>query len=298
MAVDTQHVAERDEVFADGRKPMYRMPTVFGPSVGPRQGPGGRRFNGEWSRAQTVGISYRTDKDALARFLPRGFEPADDPIVRVQCNFNTDFAWLAGRGYNFAEVLFAAVFDGEEDHVEGDFVAVMWESKADPILPGRDEIGLPKLFADIPDLEVGGTGPHVRASWEGFEFLTLELDGYTLPPWPTEKEETAEIVRLGIGGSSGRSRMYHKYIPRTGEWDQADADYMTVSAPSNYEMRVLETWEGDGHVVWNDARWEDLPTFVQVVNGMASLPVLEVTNASIARAMVSFNDLRDQRIMR
>jgi hypothetical protein len=46
------------------------------------------------------------------------------------------------------EVLIPATFRGELDVVEGDFVAVMWESLAEPIIPGREEIGLPKLFAD------------------------------------------------------------------------------------------------------------------------------------------------------
>ncbi len=282
----------------EGRPPMYRMPVGFGPALGPRQGPGGRSFNGTWSRCTTVGASYRTDKDALAAVLPERFEPADDPVVRVQCNYNTDFAWLAGRGYNFAEVLFSAVYQGAEDVVAGDFVAVMWESIADPITPGREEIGLPKMFADIPDLALGGPDTHLTCSWDGFLFLDVELRGLALEPWPSEREAEAPSTQLGIGGSTGGHRMYYKYIPRTGEWDKADAAYATASAPANYEMKVLETWEGDGSVTFHEARWEDLPTFAHIVNGLAALPVRESLGATMARAMVSFNDLTDQRILR
>jgi acetoacetate decarboxylase len=278
--------------------PIYRMPVGFGPALGPRNGPNGRSFNGEWSRCTTVGVSYRTDREALARVLPDRFVPADDPIVRVQCHFNTDFAWLAGRGYNFAEVLFAAIYEGEEETLAGDFVAVMWESKADPMIPGREEIGLPKMFADIPDLETDGACTRMSADWEGFRFLELELDGLTLGPWPSGKEATTEPVKLGIGGSSGRHRMYYKYIPRTGEWDKADAAYATASPPGNYDMKVLENWKGSGSVVFHEARWEDLPTLAHIVNGLAALPVIEITDASMGRVMVAFNDLRDQRILR
>lgn len=283
---------------ATATKPMYRMPYGFGPSVGPRQGPDGRSFNGEWARTTTVGVAFRTEHDALVPLMPPGFEPTAEPTVRVQCHFNTDFAWLAGRGYNFAEVLFSAVYRGEEDEVEGDFVAVMWESMADPCIPGREEIGLPKLYADIPDLAVGQPSTRWDASWEGFRFLEVELDGLSLQPWPREREAEAEVVRLGIGGSAGRHRMYYKYIPRTGDWGEADAAYATVSPPGNYDMKVLEGWSGSGSVTFHPARWEDLPTFYNVANALAGLPVLEVTDAMMGRAMVAFNDLRDQRIMR
>jgi acetoacetate decarboxylase len=278
--------------------PMYRMPVGFGPSIGPRQGPGGRSFNGTWSRCMTVGVAYRTDRDRVAELLPPGFESASEAVVRVQALFNTDLAWLAGRGYNWVEVVFPAVYRGERDVVEGDFVAVMWESIAEPIIPGREEIGLPKLFADIPPVRPEAGGTRMTASWDQFEFLDMRLDGLSVGPWPAERETQVEPVRLGLGGSAGRHRLYYKYIPRTGEWGAADAAYATASAPSNYAMKVLESWSGTGTVRFRPARWEDLPTFSHVVNALAELPVIEYLGASMSRVMMAFNDLTDQRILR
>jgi len=280
-------------------RPIYRMPVGFGPMIGPRQGPNGSRFNGTWSRCTTVAVSYRSDRDAVAALLPPGFESADDPIVRVQTLYNTDLGWLAGRGYNWAEVLFAAAYRGEQDVVSGDFVSVMWESIADPIMPGREELGLPKLFAEIPPLRSDGNDTVMTASWDGFQFLETRLDGLHLQPWPTDREAPAEVTHLGLGGDAGRQRLYYKYIPRTGDWGEADAAYATASAPSNYDMKVLQTWQGPGTVAFTPSRWEDLPTFSHITNALAGLPIVEYTGASMSRVMMAFNDLADdQHILR
>ncbi|WP_181410744.1 acetoacetate decarboxylase family protein [Nocardioides humi] len=269
------------------------MPVGFGPSVGPRQGPDGTRFNGEWARTATAHVSYRTEADALASVLPPGFAPAADPIVRVQTLQNTDFAWLAGRGYNWTEVLFSATYHSEKGPVSGDFVAVMWESKADPIIPGREELGLPKLFADVPDVRSVNGRSFSTASWDGFQFMEMTLEDLVVGPWPTEKEADAVTTSLGLGGSEGRPRLYYKYMPRTGDWANPDVAYVTVAPASNYEVKVLESWTGDGVVAFNRARWEDLPTFCNIVNAIADLPVLEFTGAGFSRALVAFNDLAD-----
>jgi len=280
--------------------PIYRMPVGFGPSLGPRQGPDGKKFNGDESRCTSVAVTFRTDRDRMAAILPDGFEPAEDPRVRVQTNFNTDFGWLAGRGYNFAEVVLSAVYHGEEETVAGDFVAVMWESMADPIISGREELGLPKLFADIPDLRQEDGATRMTASWEGFEFLDLKLDGLDLPPWPSDLEAGAEVVNLSLGGAdSPVPRLYYKYLPRTANLEEADAAYVTMTPPGNYGMKVLETWNGEGSVNFNRARWEDLPTFAQVVNGLAELEIKEYVGASMSRVIIQFDDLTGvQRVLK
>jgi hypothetical protein len=279
------------------RDPIYRMPVGFGPMIGPRQGPNGTTFNGTWSRCTTIAVSFRSEADRIAALLPPGFEPADDPIVRVQTLFNTDLAWLAGRGYNWAEVLFAARYRGEEDVIDGDFVSVMWESIAEPIMPGREELGLPKLFADIPDLRADGASTVMEASWDGFRFLETRLDR-ELTPWPSEREATAESTRLGLGGDAGRQRLYYKYFPRTGEWSRPDVAYATASPPSNYDMKILDSWTGTGSVEFVHSRWEDLPTLNHITNKLADLPIVEYTGASMSRVMMAFNDLADdQRIL-
>lgn len=103
--------------------------------------------------------------------------------------------------------------------------------------------------------------------------------------------------RAALGGGAG-SRMYYKYVPRTGSWGEADAAYATCSAPSNYEVKVLDSWEGTGSVTFAPASWEQLPTMSHIVNPLAALPVVESGQARMSRVLLAFNDLSDQRILR
>ena len=79
---------------------MYRMPTHFGPSLGPRQGPEGRRFAcADTPKKTSVAVSFRTNAATLGQLLPVGFQLAGDPIVTVAVSYLTEIEWLAGRGY-------------------------------------------------------------------------------------------------------------------------------------------------------------------------------------------------------
>jgi Acetoacetate decarboxylase (ADC) len=277
---------------------LYRMPVNFGPSLGPRQGPGGRRFTGELSRTTLLSVPYLTDGSRLARLLPPGFESGEEPVVTVRIHYNRDLAWLAGRSYNYVEVLFRAAFVGQDGRTEGDFVAVMWEGLADAIIVGREEIGHPKLFADVPDPVVTDRGTRGLASWCGFVFAEVDIEGLQLGPWPAELEDTARPAEAHEGLMT-RPRLNYKYIPNAVHLDQPDAEYVVMIPAGTYPQRILETWRGGGRVRFNRARWEDLPTFAQIVNHLAELPVLEWRQASMTRVLRSFNDLRDvARILR
>jgi hypothetical protein len=69
-------------------------------------------------------------------------------------------------------VWWPALFAGEDREVAGRFLAVMWENLADPSITGRGEIGQPKLFVDIPDLELS-----LAARLEGTLMLNVPRPG-------------------------------------------------------------------------------------------------------------------------
>lgn len=279
---------------------ILRMPVGFGPALGPRQGPEGQSFNGSWSRCDSFAISFESEREAVDELLPPGFSAPEKPTVKVQTHCNYDIAWLAGRGYNFMEVLFSATFRGEEETVEGDFVSVMWESRPDPVLPGREEIGLPKLFADVTGPEAAHGGSRIAASWDGFEFAAMEFRALDVPgPWPHAEEEAAAVTQAGLGGKAGNPRLYYKYFPRTGAYDQADVAYTTMTPTGNYDIKVLDSWQGTGEVDFFTARWEDLPTMAHIANKLAALPINQYLGASWSRFALAFDDLTStQRIVR
>ena len=98
---------------------------------------------------------------------------------------------------------------------DGSFNAVLWENLTDPILTGRDELGIPKVYAEIPPLEVHGINAYVaRAGWLGFEFARMEIQ---LQARIQSEPGTPVYPILG-----------HKYLPRTGALGEADCEYAIV----------------------------------------------------------------------
>jgi hypothetical protein len=135
---------------------IYRMPTHFGPAPGPRQMPVEMPINAKLSpRRLSVAASFLTGAQCVERHLPDGFTLAGEPVVTVEFHYMSGIDWLAGRGYTMIHVGWPATFKGRQSEATGRFLAVVWENLADPIISGRDEIGHPKLYADIepPRLE-------------------------------------------------------------------------------------------------------------------------------------------------
>ena len=158
------------------RGKLYRMPTHFGPAPGPRQMPPEANADPTRSPRKTlVAASFLSDSQSLERHLPPGFALVGEPVVTVEFHYMTDIDWLAGRGYTMIHVWWPARFDGERDHAEGRFLAVMWENLADPIISGREEIGHPKLYAEIDALRTVQGAYHSAAGWMGRRFLEVDV---------------------------------------------------------------------------------------------------------------------------
>ena len=249
---------------SDGLAPMFRMPVSFGPAPGPRNIPAEHRRRRYEKRIVSLTLAATTDGDELARLLPEGFELDGEPRLEVIVSWLSDIGWLAGRGYNIVLVRIPARWRGR-DEVSGYFVPVVWESMADPILTGRDELGWPKIFADIPApvVEQGRWSAH--ASWEGFTFLHLSAEDFAPADAP----------------APARPMMFHKYVPRTGQWGEADVEYFTVTAPDGPAPQVNAASLGRGRFEFHRARWEDMPTQYPIVNGLAALPLTEFGPASL-----------------
>ena len=101
---------------------MYRMPTHFGPSTGPRRGPHGQKFeNKDAPKTTSISVSFLTNARQLERMLPEGFSLDGEPVVSVGASYIKEIPWLAGRGYNTLGVSFPVIFQGKEDRAQGRF---------------------------------------------------------------------------------------------------------------------------------------------------------------------------------
>lgn len=269
---------------------IYRMPASFGPRTGPRQGPDGQKFACVDSpKATAIGVSFLSDADRVRALLPEGFSLAGEPLVSVSASYTTDIEWLAGRGYNMLGVRIPATFHGEKDEVSGSFLCVLWENLTDPILTGRDELGVPKIWCELPEpVETDGV-TRVTASWLGFKFLDLAVERLT--------ELTRDEIASRQEGLTNGGDLHLKYIPKTGAWGEADVCYVTHIPAAVPNRKILQQWSATGEVCFHPARWEDMPTQYNIVNALADLPVIEYRGASVTRTLGG-KDLSDVRILR
>ena len=264
----------------DALAPMYRMPVSFGPAPGPRNLPADRRHLRFTKETTTLTLSAATEANRLARMLPEGFELCGAPRLTVSIINLGGIGWLAGRGYNILMVRFPAVWAGQQ-RLEGDFVPVVWESMADPILTGRDELGWCKINAEIPDLRYQGARCQASAAWDGYRFFEAEADA---------------LEPAGPSGEAPRPMLFQKYVPRTGDWGTADVSYATATG----EEPAAETISvecGVGRFAFRTARWEDMPTQYPIVNALASLPLGDFGPAMLQRTSGG-GDASSQRILK
>lgn len=261
---------------SDDQATMLRMPVHFGPATGPRRGPDNKRF--DWTGMPTrlsLLTRFRTDTAALEAILPPGFAPAGEPIVVVEVQYLSGLSWLGGRGYNTLGVRFPAVHRGKRD-TEGMFLSVLWENLADPIITGREELGFNKVYCEIPPHRAIGNRRIVEASWLGHQFFRLELE-------ETEQVDPSSLSRAELG-SWGEGTLHYKYVPRTGDWGQADAAYAVLSPSSGSTMKITEAWRADGEHAFVESRWEQLPTLYRIVNALAGLPVRERLGGLVSKS--------------
>ena len=268
--------------FEAGR--IYRMPTHFGPAPGPRQMLDGVVYDQKRSpRRLSVAASFLTDPAALERHLPEGFTLAGEPVVTVEFHHMTDIDWLAGRGYTMIWVSWPAAFTGRQDRATGRFLAVIWENLADPIITGRDEIGHPKLYAEIAEPRRWDGTQICVAGWMGFRFLELEVS----------QLREAEAKRPAVA-SDGTLML--KYTPRAGAWGEADLCQVTLTPADDPDYHIEQPHTGVGTVRFHKASWSDLPTMHHVVNALAALPVIEARGGTVTLSRGG-KSYRDQRVL-
>ncbi|MFN8441272.1 MAG: acetoacetate decarboxylase family protein [Caldilineaceae bacterium] len=269
---------------------MYLMPTHFGPSLGPRQGPDGHRFSyAEVPKNFAVYVNFLSNREQLTALLPEGFQVAGEPVVTIAATYMKELPWLAGRGYNMLGLTIPATFKGQQDTVTGDFMTVLWENMADPIITGREELGVAKLYCELPDPVTYQGVTHCTASWEGFKFL----DVYTRNMRKLSPEEMVKVAK----SRKSEGLLHYKYMPRTGQWGTADAQYATFTPSSAVTSVPSAIWLGDGSVEFHSARWEDMPSQYNIVNTFHGLDIVEFRGAMIIESVGGMEG-REQRILK
>jgi len=243
---------------------IYLMPLIMGP-IADRE----KLVGLVYGEVQYVSLQYQTDPNAIQALLPDCYQPAEKPIVTVMFGYYNSVDFMAGGGYCIAAVLLAARFDGEKDHVEGDYVLVMFEDDTLPIIRGREKWGIPKVYADISPVKTMPNG-HLRCETSLWGRLVFGMD---LEPL---KKQNALVRSVASKRINERPLLGYKYIPCLD--GPPDASYPTVLRS---DTKLEEWWLGkSGQIFFGDAGEEDIGMGKKVVDALKTLPIRQVTQTS------------------
>ncbi|KAI4670487.1 uncharacterized protein J4E79_000769 [Alternaria viburni] len=270
---------------------FWRMPTAFGPMPGPRQDFAGRPRDGSKATFKTASIKFKTSRTVLENLLPTEklkFAAADTACYASFAVTQLDnLEWLGGRGYSHFGLYIHGIqhtkADGET--VTGTYLPVLFENLADPILSGREELGFPKLFAEL-DVKSDGGKWTLDAGWMSSKFCSMSLSGLQ-----EHSATNGEAPRLSPPLPNDEGLLLHKYVPATGnmgskERGQADVEY-TAFLPGEEDAKTVEkkverTLKASSAEISFDALdWKALPTLHHIVERLKEVPVYEVIEAKV-----------------
>lgn len=185
------------------------------------------------------------ERERVEALLPAGYTVSDSvthPTVLFEVMELRNLPWLAGRGYNTLGVyLNDIVCNRVEPAITASYMAVLFENFTDPITTGREELGFPKVYAEIPNAIVTqseGAERRVHTlAWGGFEFLRLELE---LTAYPVENSPALKPDARKYTHPTKDGILHQRYIPAVGEPGKSDADYATFCPPPPGQPKVLD----------------------------------------------------------
>lgn len=249
------------------RDKINTMPLIMGPLYDRKNRPGI-----VYASFESLILEYKTDLDAIPPLLPECFKPSPNATVRVVCIQSHGVDYMANHGYRLAAVQVEALFEGEEDKLAGDYVLVMFENKATPIITGREHLGIHKLYADISEHRLSSSGS-LRCEVSLWGHLLFGIDVAPL------KRQSKLIYGTASKRASQWPSFGYKYIPSLD--GQPDADYPTIMWN---DIKIEELWLGNGaEMYFGDPGGEDIAFFSRVIDALKSLPVLKVAQTTRSR---------------
>lgn len=266
----------------------WRTPIGFGPAPGPRQ-PLGLSLNSievahirehtpETSSALT--IRFKSSRTYLQKLLPPGFSfvsPATICEATILCNTLDGMTWLGGGGYSFVMLCLHGVQyvkrDGEK--LFGTFLPLLFENFTDPIVTGRDDLGMPKLFAAI-DVHHEDDQARVEISWRGTTFGSVTLTGLTEHCIDSATTNNGSVsASQPVQSPPDNGQFAWRFVPAVGQPGKADAEYpVFVPRPDpgkfGKDAKVRVAKDAKFELLAQD--WNKLPTLHNVARVLAEIP--------------------------
>ncbi len=233
----------------------YLMPVSIGPVKG--------QAVAKYEDVTTLTALYLTEKDAVSSLLPRQFEIADEPIVVVYYSKCGSVDFLAGGGYNIFGINLPAVFNGHKDSIAGNYAFVLWENNTIPILLGRELLGVPKVYGDIPDPSRIGNDWRAHVSENGNLLAEVSVRNAA--------EISQDTIQMMEQMANSHPWMSWKYLP-TGNglnWEYS----RPMLIPS--KTKIKTAFSGEPTLSFFRPAWEQCPIGSQIMEVVSTLKVKE-----------------------
>ncbi len=249
----------------------YTMPAHFG---GEGRDPNAPRPMLEYGDCTGVSVTYETDREALSRYVPEGFE-ITVPYLIISFVGSRQINWMGGGYYNLVDVSVPVKYIGNNEGLVGAYSLVIWEDKTEPILGGREGNGMPKVFGNIEELRMLNGVYSTNVSYYGRTFLDMEIRG----------------VREATAAETDARNAYKdfyafgwRYIPNC-----AGKDGAAVSHATCYPQRstVSKLWFGEGKIQWTKLAFEQHPTQAHIISALADLPIVRYIGASMNKSVLN-----------
>jgi acetoacetate decarboxylase len=158
--------------------------------------------------------------------------------------------------------------------LEGQFSLVVWENNTQPIIGGREETGVPKIFADIQDLHIFPPKHFTNASYEGNTFLRLEM--VEVQPIEGQPLENVKAASLSL------NNLNFRFIPKVG------CPGVELGQPVLYPQGTIvkNAWMGKGTVEWIKLRPEQNPSQFHIIDALADLPIIKMAQAMMIKGEI------------
>ena len=219
----------------------------------------------------TLEIGYLTDEQELRRYIPEEFAIAR-PLVMIMYQKCSGVRWMGGSQYSLITVSVPVRYVAGTEPIDGVYHLVLWEDKCEPILGGREEAGMPKIFCDLPEYRRIENSLAVNASHEGRTFFAMEL--------AIGREYTADEL-AAINADNGRRVQFGwRYIPKVGPFPGAALSEATYYPVDNAYTSASAC---SGSIQWTVPQPHQHPTQHSIIAALAALPVREYLPGSFRK---------------
>ncbi len=241
---------------------IYMMPAHFGGR------PGGMTST-IYHDTLSATLRYKTDRTALEALIPDGFELAA-PEIMVSAIMNRGVEWMAGEAYNIVAVNAPVTYRDVSQTISGWYSLVVWENKTTPILTGREQTGIPKIYAEVEDFRFLNDEMRSWVHYAGHSFCDLHFSNIR----EATPQERAEID----GEFKSMNWMAWRYIPDPGESGGTALSQATIF-PQEFESSRVRL--ADAQCIWSmPPIWKN-PIQAHIIARIEALPIKKTVGPAI-----------------